>query len=664
MENRKKESFVSLLDLIWQRRYYGKPLIHFYRQGKCFESWTYSQLWSAAQTVAEGLRHLPRETPVLISLPNGPEFLAALFACQMEGLWPAPIVSPDIWNRPDYLNYIEQLSARTGIRNIITQGSVAHDLKNFGLTCHSFSDLWKKTVEPRPLQFSERASKGSEIALLQFSSGSTAESKGVLLTHERILKNLSQISEGMAAQSTDSMATWLPLYHDMGLIGGFLGPLFHQAPVSISSPVDFVMDPITWLQHVCDVKATVMVGPDFMYKLLSRKVRQKSFQGDLSCLRICMMGAEPVLASTCKDFIETFERFKLNPQSLMPVYGMAEAVLGVSFFKTKTSFRMQKNLASPVEWVSCGKPLNEVQIQIRNSEGAILTEEKIGEIFISSPSLTVGFFNRPELTAELLPQGWLKTGDLGFLSKEELFITGRTKDLIIVRGVKIHTVDMESRIHEKWKNQIARVAVVAASEDIHNQGLVVALELRSWFKKELSSEEVSKFLKLAWTDIEFKVFRLPQKTLPRTSSGKLKRYKIREWAESGELAHMAQGGPWLSLRHHWQKVGLVYQVLRSKWVSRPQREVPATDVLREDIEDSFRQILNRQGAISFETSFKDFGLDSLKMMELLTEVEKKFGEIPLEKFYEFQNLQDVYLFLKENHALKKDLRPFAPQASL
>lgn len=636
----------TLLDTVWNRRFTTKPFIYFNKNFKCYDQWTCAQIWLAAQKVSDNLSLIPSDTPILISLPNGPEFVAAFYACHMQKLMPAPIVTSEIWGRDEYLEYVRQTAERNGIKYIFCSPELVSEFEAMGLTTLVVTDFWKnKKSDGNELKPAPRNPSPNDIALLQFSSGSTSDSKGVLLTHKMILFNLAQMHDRMKSQPCDSFSIWLPMYHDMGLIGGLLFPVYLQADLHSSNPLDFMSNPIGWLKHLSEVKARLIVGPDFMYKLLVRKAKDIQEDLDLSSLRFCMTGAEPVLAKTCHDFVAAMAKHKLDPKSLMPVYGMAEAVLGVTFTEPMTGFHFKKVDGLATEWTSCGKPLGDFGLEIRNSSGEKLPENTVGEIFISSPSLTRGFYKKPELNDKLFRSGWYQTGDTGFLCDGELYITGRVKDLIIIRGRKIYSIDIESRILEKWRKEFARVAAVTASESALNTALIVAIEVRAMFGSPISKETILEALKSQYPDIEFKIYFVPKGSLPRTSSGKLKRYKIREFAQSGELDKLSKGGISLLAKNAIQTVRQVMMGLNTKYGDRESVKIENVDHLKSYIEKTFRQVSGVKGEIDFSASFGNFNLNANQRSDLANILHKEF-EISKNTFEGFQSLNDLYRYLQ------------------
>ncbi|PIS10284.1 MAG: hypothetical protein COT73_10145, partial [Bdellovibrio sp. CG10_big_fil_rev_8_21_14_0_10_47_8] len=517
--------------------------------------------------------------------------------------------------------------------------------------------------ELTPLKFSPQP---QDICVIQFSSGSTSDPKGILLSHQKILINLQQISQGIQSMPGQQLMSWLPLYHDMGLIGGLLSPLYHQVILHLHSPVDFIKDPLAWLSLVEKKGIHFLVGPDFMYKSLAQLMRRCPQPMNLSSLQFCMTGSEPVSARTCHQFNEVFSPVGLSDRALMPVYGLAEAVLGVSFhpFQTKyeTEIFSKTKLAQgfaeksaderdSIELVSCGYPLLQNQISILNEEQEILEEGRIGEICFWSPALTTGYWQRQDFFQEQMCSYGFRTGDLGFIHRGRIFVSGRKKDLLIVRGKKIFSVDVERVLSEKFSGKFGRIAVVGERDlDLSEDQVFVVIEQRGlWRRTKISRKEIISTL-AGWVPLaENDIFFVPTRTIPRTSSGKSKRYLLNEMIQNGEIQRRQS---WFFVYFLQAQISKVKMLLRvGKKSTKTLSDEPLADPLRKDLIAIFCLVVGvSENEVSFEKKISEYGLDSIQVVQLIHELEKKTGPIPILDFYRFDHLEQVYVYLKERHS--------------
>ena len=632
--------FQHLLDLVWFRINETKPILYFYKGSNLLCSLTYSDLWKWATAWKSLILETTQDDKIIISLPTGPDFIGAFLGTLMAGKIPVPIVSKDLATQQDYQAFLNQVFQKTGSTTLL----------NEPFKYRIDSDH----IQKQKLIFDVQK-QVHDIALIQFSSGSTSEPKGLLLTHKALICNLRQISSELTIQKTDKLATWLPFYHDMGLIGAFLAPIYTNTTATYHSPVDFVQDPLEWIRFVAEKKCTALVGPDFMYQMLAKKEHLLKTKIDLSAVRVCMSGAEPVKYETCKSFTEKYSKHGLNPNVMMPVYGMAESCLGVSFTKMnqplikihidrkayQNSEVIITNNPDDLTLVSCGQALNGIEICIKNDDH-ILPENKIGLIWFKSPSQTIGVLNSKELSAELIQNGWIKTGDLGFIHQGELYICGREKDLIIINGKKIHAIDIERSV-QNLSNQFGRCAAVMSDHfSADKEKICLCVEVKSL--KVTDQKNFEKLIKeivfkLIGSSIDIEILFVPPKTLPRTTSGKIQRYKIK--TQLPKLRRQVKKWPYIQ-KYFLNKI--------NNWLflSRFMNYKPwKKDSLKNEIKMIFAEVAEKSTSeISFEKNLVDYGIDSVKMIQLAQHLEKKYGPISLPVLYSFKNLEDIYQFCK------------------
>jgi len=428
----------------------------------------YGDLWARATAVAAALRDRglqPRDAVALI-LRTEPAFFEAFFGVLLAGGIPVPLYPPFRLDR------IEEYALRQAA---ILRNAEARLLLTFPETERVAGLLRSRTPSLREVVGVERLAVSAadaprvhlvpdDPALIQYTSGSTGEPKGVRLSHANILANLRAIGRALAVGPEDVAVSWLPLYHDMGLIGTWLGALYFGFPVVILSPLAFLTRPVRWLWALHAHRGTVSAAPNFAFELCARKITDDEIRGlDLSAWRLALNGAEPVSPETIERFTRRFAPHGFKPEAMCPVYGLAEASVGLTFPPIGRGPRVDRvdrdrfqrwreaRLASPedsnpLRFVSCGRPLPEHAVRIVDVEGRPVPERVEGRIEFRGPSVTAGYFRNPEATRAVLRDGWMDSGDLGYWAEGELFVTGRRKDMIIKAGRNLYPQEMEEAV--------------------------------------------------------------------------------------------------------------------------------------------------------------------------------------------------------------------------
>lgn len=528
----------------------------------------YSELYLRARRAAHVLIELgirPGDR-VAIGLPTSPQFMDAFFGTVLAGAIPAPLYpSPRMGRKDDYDARITHMLRTIGTRLILadpptrTSLDVAVDAVRPELGCRVVAELLSNSIREE----AEVAVDTEALGLIQFSSGSTRTPKGVALPHSSLVSQMAMLGMVLGEERipTDKWVGWLPLYHDFGLIGGLLTPMYMQIPIVMMTPDIFIIRPYLWLRAISQHGGTLTGAPNFAYELCMRRIPESELaEIELHRLRWAFNGGEPVSATLMEAFSRRFARCGLRQRGVLrPGYGLAEATLAVTH-----ATRMACE-PSPVRWIgvdaavlaregrvvegtrrltSVGVPLPGVAIQIRDDAGDDLPERRIGRIFVKSLSTMQEYFADPQATAEVLSGEWLDTGDLGFVDQGELFIAGRAKDLVIIRGANYSPEDFEDCV--ATLDVVRPGWVVAAGfvpEDTMSEELLILAERSGG----LSVGDAAAVMAIRRTILEttgvraHTVVMLPKGSLRRTSSGKIRRADALARFLSGDLQANCEG---------------------------------------------------------------------------------------------------------------------------
>jgi fatty-acyl-CoA synthase len=474
---------------------------------------------------------------VAMVLPTGRDFLAAFFGTVLAGATPVPLYPPVRLARLDeYARSTSRMLKVSGAALVLSDRRVnlllgpALEAAPPPLGCSTVAELLEHHEE------AEREVPPEALGLIQFSSGSTVDPKPVALTHHALLaqcaalKALLPLPEG----STETGVSWLPLYHDMGLIGCLLLAVYWPGTLCLIPPELFLARPALWLRALSRTRATISPAPNFAYGLCLKRVRDEELAGvDLSHWKYALNGAEPVSVATAEAFSRRFARFGFRPEALMPVYGLSEASLAVTFTAGEGPKRALSvnpsilardgHLAPGARRIaSVGRPVPGVELEVRAGGGPVV-EGRVGRIYVRGPSLMREYFGQPEATAEAMALGWLDTGDLGFVDSGELFICGRAKDVVIIRGANHAPQEFEECLDglEGVRTGCA-VAVGYVPPGNEEEALLVLVETTPEAPADLR-ERVSSAIVERTHVRPHAVELLAPGTLPRTSSGKLRR---------------------------------------------------------------------------------------------------------------------------------------------
>ena len=553
-------SLVGVLE--WHAaRHPDRTHIRLVADGRDDEVLTYGALRREAASVAAGLRErqLPPGAPVAIMLPTGREYFTAFFGVLLAGGVPTPIYPP---GRPSRLE--EHLHRQVGILDNAQAAAL--------ITVPAARRL-ARIVAPQVATLRHvvsvddlaGASGGATIAapdpsvtaLLQYTSGSTGDPKGVVLSHANLLANIRAMGQAGQIVPTDVFVSWLPLYHDMGLIGSWLLSLTFGLPFVVLSPLAFLARPVRWLQAIHDHGGSVSGGPNFGYELCLRRIGDAELAGlDLAGWRLAFNGAEPVSPDTVTRFVDRFAHVGLHRGAMTPVYGLAESSVALTvpplgrgpvidrvarepLTRSGRAVPAADDDPNPARFVACGRPLAGHEVRIADRGGATLPERHEGRVEFRGPSATAGYHRNPAATCRLFDGDWLDSGDLGYLAGGQLHLTGRVKDLIIRAGRNLHPSELEEAVGRVAGVRKGCVAVFPVAEPrTGTERLVVLAETRSSepAERERIRGEVGRVAIDVTGTPPDEVVLAPPGSVPKTSSGKIRRTAAREHYERGQLA--------------------------------------------------------------------------------------------------------------------------------
>jgi fatty-acyl-CoA synthase len=506
---------------------------------------SFTRIREQAQSIAADLvrRGVRKGDRVALVLPTSPEFVECFFGVLCAGAIPVPLYPPL------RLGKLDEFHRRTtAMLKAVDAAMVVTDerIRRFlGVAVANSSPvLGCVTASSLGGPISDAVEVAADdVAVIQFSSGTTNDPKPVALTHANLLSNLATLKHYITADGSRPVGvTWLPLYHDMGLIGNLLSVFYFQGKLVLLPPELFVAVPGAWLRAISRHRGTITAAPNFAFGLCLKRISDDELEGvDLSSWSICLNGAEAVSAAAQRRFSERFGRWGFRAESFTPCYGMAEASLAVTFKALGTSFKTlgvdgdrlaSGGIVEPggKEIVSAGPPLAGMGVEVRDDHGTAQPPGHVGHIFVSGPSIMAGYFGRPDLTNRVLQDGWLNTGDRGFIHDGELYVCGRQKDIVIVRGANHAPEEFEAALEGlPGVRTGCAVAVGFVPPGDDDEALAMLVETTSDATPDLAQDVASRVQQNTGI-LPAHVELLAPGTLPRTSSGKLRRREaLNQW---------------------------------------------------------------------------------------------------------------------------------------
>jgi 1-acyl-sn-glycerol-3-phosphate acyltransferase len=545
--------------LAWHARHHPNKLhVRFYADETDGDTLTYGELWDDAGRVAAGLiaHDVTPGEAVVIMLPSGRDYFASFFGVLRAGCVPVPVYPP---GRPreieDHIRRHAKIAGNAQARIMITLPEARPFSRILAAQVENLVGI--VTVEelkeaPRPNVWPE--AKPEQVAFIQYTSGSTGDPKGVVLTHANLVANINAMATMLNVQDDDVFVSWLPLYHDMGLIGAWLGSLVHGIPLVLMSPLAFLARPRRWLDAITRYRGTISGAPNFAYEACAARIPDTELAGlDLSSWRVAFNGAEPVSPATIDAFTERFAPFGFRASAMMPVYGLAENSVGLAFppigrgpridwierdafLKSGRAVPGEPGASTSKAVPACGLPIVGHEIRIVDDHGTELPDRREGMIQFKGPSATSGYLRNPEANAALLAGEWRNSGDLGYTVAGEVHVTGRRKDMIIRAGRNIFPAELETAIGALDGISQGAVAVFGSPDPTNGtERLVVLAESRrAGTSAETKLQRTISDLAIGLIGLPPDVVRLvPPRTVPKTSSGKIRRQAARAVFESG-----------------------------------------------------------------------------------------------------------------------------------
>ncbi|HMW59387.1 MAG TPA: AMP-binding protein [Leptospiraceae bacterium] len=530
--------------------------IQFFDRSGSITRFNYSELYADAQKIARVMAQhglAPGQSAGLV-FSTSYEFVRQLFGVLLAGGVPFCLAPPRLGRAADYSEYTARMINSAGARFVIHEDSIGGSLaKVAARTSSPFIPVSQIVADIASASPETKSVTRDRPALIQFSSGTTVDPKPVVLTHGNLVSNTKSILERFPGDINDhSGLSWLPMHHDMGLIGGLFSAVMGKGDITFLRPEDFVMRPALWLRALSETKATTCPCPNFALKLCTDRIETEDVKDlDLSHWQIALVGAETVHLSTLRDFAEKFAITKFRYAAFTPVYGLAEATLAVTFSDLSSpphAERFDSALLSQgkavetsetggsLEIASVGKPLSGFELQIRDDSGAEAQEGQVGRIFLRGESIMQGYLGQPP------HEGWLDTGDLGFIHKGDLYIYGRAKDVIIINGRNHDPAYIEFATEGVPGIRHERTAAFAVSSDTRaTEGFILLVEKE---KGDLRNQE--EVVTLVRDSVTEKTGLIPDSVhiieigqMPRTTSGKVRRAEARRQFLSGKIAALA-----------------------------------------------------------------------------------------------------------------------------
>ncbi|MGV6808428.1 MAG: condensation domain-containing protein [bacterium] len=700
MTNKEKNPAINtLVDLLKYRVQHQaqKMAYTFLRDGEIPETtYHFAELDRQARMIAAHLQQtMPMGSRALLLYPNGVEYIAAFFGCLYAGVIAVPVYPPRR-NRSD--RRLKSIAEDTNPRIILTTSEIKKRIENkkqLQFVPELKTYTWLATDELADSladAWQAPAINGETLAFLQYTSGSTGQPKGVMVSHANLLQNLFELSHTFDFTQESIMVTWLPIFHDMGLIYGVLGPLYSGHSCYIMMPAAFLQKPFRWLKALSDFKGTHTSAPNFAYDLCVQRAQQEQWHDlalDLSQWRVAMNGAEPVRKETLSRFQQTFAPYGFRESALCPGYGLAEATLMLSAINAPDHWhclsinadalsRDQINIlpevlnttetGKSIQAMSCGTSEPDVTLRIVHPQTKRrCLSHQVGEIWAKGASIAKGYWQNPQATAETFQARilddsdsdvYMRTGDLGFIHNNELYITGRLKDVIVIRGANYYPNDIEQTVEQSHHALSASGAAAFAITVKGDTQLVVMQEVKRTALKSFVLDEVVQAVREAVAEQHAlslsALILIKPATLPKTSSGKVQRSACRQAfidkAIDKEVARWEKEQPILSA----DKTSQVVTTSTSLWLQRLDKASAFETLLllHQCVLANVRQLLrvNELAQLDVTTQFSQLGMDSLQQVELSRLLSEQLAvDLPATTMFEYASISQLVQHLARHY---------------
>lgn len=629
-----------------------------YIEGKDKETTVrYSELKARALDLLAELqqRGLKQGDELIIFLKNNERFIDVFWACILGGIIPVPVA---VGISDEHRSKLFKIFNKLSNGHIYIDSDNLQRLKKYADAQGKQSDyqaLAAKTIEHESVLDIKTNNAGNiadvsadDVAFIQFSSGSTSDPKGVLLTHKNIITNVNAIAIGAGYSEQDVSLSWMPLTHDMGLIGFHINMLVWNMQQCIMATDLFSRRPLLWLQKASEHKASVLCSPNFGYKHYLKSLADKDVELDLSSIRLIYNGAEPISVDICEQFLTRLVQYGLKQNSMFTVYGLAEATLAVAFPTLALDYRaihldrhdllmgdkvsiVESNHPDAASFAIEGPAVKDIEIKITAKDNATLAADCIGDIQIKGPSVTQGYYLNEQANASALTgDGWLNTGDLGFLHNNELVVTGRSKDIIFSNGQNYFPHDLESIAIQNEKLELGKVVVYGVSHPKQQQDeLVVFILYRSDIKKFSSlAVDVAKLINTQ-TGLQVDTV-IPVKRIPKTTSGKVQRRLLADDYLAGEFND-------------------VLQTMRTS-TDASEQDAEQLNPLQQQILDICNDVVE-ENTIRASDNFFEVGISSLALAEIHAKIDDVYPDlIDVVDLFEFQTVLEVSQLIETKKA--------------
>lgn len=593
----------------------------------------------------------------LLMYNSGLEFIAAFFGCLYAQVIAVPVYPP---RKNQKINRLQAIIADAGVQVVLSTGSIekqARSVQDQSLLKSTWIDTESLSPEIDKTAFQYPSINAEDVMFLQYTSGSTGNPKGVAVTHKNMMANESMIFEAFEHEKNGHYVSWLPYFHDMGLIGAILQSLYADIPLTLMNPAFFLRKPVRWLRAISDNKATVSGGPNFAYDLCVDNIRDEDLEGiDLSSWKVAFNGAEPVSARTLNRFAERFEKYGFRRSAFFPCFGLAEATLfvngnlnsnGPRFLNVdKTALQQGKiveeqNEAQATEIVSCGHTWQNHQVEIVNPETKLrCAENEVGELWFKGDSVANGYWKNPEKTKEVFEAymkdtndgPFLRTGDLAFAKNDEVYITGRLKDMLIIRGRNYYPQDLEFVCSQSHESLVDNSTAAFSVETDEGEQLVIVQEVKRTAVRSINAEEVFESI-VSNVSLEYQVsvhdvlLLIPGRIL-KTSSGKIQR-------QANKGAYLSAGFEPIAQWRSEEDITKAEEEIQSL-----EKNALAQRALQDWMKSKIGELVKTPAhRIQVHKDFNAFGLDSVSAIKLSNELSTHLNkDVPPNLIYDYPSI--------------------------